>query len=57
MAPSGRKTHAEIARLIPRDDEYSSGLLQDYLQEMASAFSVDEVLGVMALVDTPDVFD
>lgn len=53
----GTATHAEIRHLIDSESEADRETVKRYLEEMADAFSIDEVFEVIALVDTPDVFD
>jgi hypothetical protein len=53
-----RLRQSEIMRLVeagmtPADES----LVRHYLEQVADAFSADEAFGVIALVDTPDVFD
>jgi hypothetical protein len=50
-------THAHVLRLIEDGSAQEPALILRYLAEMAGAFTPEEVMGVMALVDTPDVFD
>lgn len=53
-----RMTQAEFLRLVSEEmDPHTSGLVQDYLEQVASAFTANEAFAVIALVDTPDVFE
>ena len=50
-------SHARILELAGSAEPRDAELVGQYLHEMARAFSVTEAFAVIALVDTPDVFD
>jgi uncharacterized protein (DUF2236 family) len=52
-----RVTYAEVLRYAADDSPASRAIVDRYLNDMARDFSLMEVFAVIALVDTPDVFD
>lgn len=52
-----RPTHSEVLTLLERGGDNVEDLTLEYLDWVAVSFSSREVFAVMALVDTPDVFD
>ncbi len=52
-----RLTHAEIIRILADQSEAHDAIVLDYLYSVAESFTVDEAFSVIALVDTPDVFE
>jgi hypothetical protein len=51
-----RPSHAEILQLLDEGGEANEDHVMVTLREIAQSYRLDEVFGVMALVDTPDVF-
>lgn len=52
-----RLSHAEITRILAENSELKDALILEYLRGVAESYTVDEAFSVIALVDTPDVFD
>lgn len=50
-------SHGEILRLLKDETDTGDLLVLRHLTELADSFNADEAFAVMALVDTPDVFD
>lgn len=53
---SRRPSHSEILHLL-EGGKQNEDLVMEYLREIAESYYPVEVFAVMALVDTPDVFD
>jgi hypothetical protein len=53
----GRVGHAEILRMLREESKTQDVEILEYLREIAASYSPDEAFSVMALVDTPDVFE
>lgn len=50
-------SHPQILELADSTDARDRDIVAEYIQEIARAFTGSEAFAVMALVDTPDVFD
>lgn len=51
-----RPSHAEIMQLLDEGGEANEDRVMAILRDIAQSYRLVEVFGVMALVDTPDVF-
>lgn len=53
-----RLTQTEVMRLINGDPGVlDDDMLIEYLSDIATSYTIGEAFAVIALVDTPDVFD
>lgn len=53
----GTLSHSAVLRLAHSGAPEAEGLVLRYLEDLAFEYSLNEVLAVITLVDTPDVFD
>ena len=51
-----RPSHSEILQLLEEGGEANEDRVMAILRDIAQSYRLVEVFGVMALVDTPDVF-
>jgi DNA-binding transcriptional regulator LsrR (DeoR family) len=56
MEPS-ELSQPKVLELAGSDDPSDRLAVENYIQRIAQAFTGSEAFAVMALVDTPDVFD
>lgn len=52
-----RLGHAEVLRILGGQSDSQDALILEYLRGVAESYTVDEAFSVIALVNTPDVFD